>query len=490
MTDGTDGTDGAARHGDGPPLAGRYRLVEPLGSGATGTVWRAYDEQAGREVAVKEPRLPGDPEDEAYRRAAHRLYREARAAARVDHPSAVSVHDVVVEEGDGADGPPWIVMELVRGETLRALIGRGPLDPPEAARIGLAVLGALRAAHSVGIVHRDLKPANVLVEAGTGRVVLTDFGFAGDLDGDAGFVAPERAAGRGAGPASDLWSLGALLDAAVAGGGPLEPLLVRLLDRDPARRPEPAEVAAGLAAVAGVEVPEATRREAAAETGTAYDTSAPDLGEPRPSPDPGAPRPRHPLRHPAALPLLSALLLTAVLLGAALLPSATADTANAGVTWAEHQEPDMDAVLALPVGYEESERRGGAADPPRLVVYTDTETDADAPLRVRLTQWDTAPRSPLSQARRARAGWDGARTRYTRTSVQGQEAVVADTTYLRPDGSPARALELLFRTGDRRMYQLRVDMPRGAAHEREGTAVFEGARDRLEIGGGGASGPG
>ncbi|MEU3252823.1 serine/threonine-protein kinase [Streptomyces sp. NPDC006997] len=469
-------TDGAAQQGGGPPLAGRYRLVEPLGSGATGTVWRAYDERAGREVAVKEPRLPGDPEGEAYRRAAHRLHHEARAAARVDHPSAVSVHDVVVGEGDGADGLPWIVMELVRGETLRALTGRGPLDPPEAARIGLAVLGALRAAHSVGIVHRDLKPTNVLVESGTGRVVLTDFGFAGDLDGDGGFVAPERAAGRGAGPASDLWSLGALLDAAVADGGPLEPLLVRLLDADPARRPDPGEVAAGLAAVAGVEAPGEREEAVTGEVSEAQAETAYDTPVPVPERVPGSPR--HPLRHPAALPLLSALLLTVVLLGAALLPPATAETASAGVTWTEHHEPDMDAVLALPVGYAESARRGGPADPPRLVVYA----DADAPVQVRLTQWDAAPRSPMSQARRAREHWDGARTRYTRTSVRGQEAVVADTAYLRSDGSPARALELLFRTGDRRMYQLRVDMPRGTADEREGTEVFEGARDRLEIG--------
>ncbi|MBC7273731.1 MAG: protein kinase, partial [Streptomyces sp.] len=247
-------TDGRTHQSDGRLVGGRYRLAEPLGTGAAGTVWRAYDERTDREVAVKEPRLPGDPgnpEDDEYRRAAHRLYREARAAARVDHPSAVSVHDVVVEEGDGADGLPWIVMELVRGETLGALVARGPLDPPEAARIGLAVLGALRAAHSVGIVHRDLRPANVLVESGTDRVVLTDFGITGGRDADARFVAPERMSGRGAGPASDLWSLGALLRAAVEDGGPLDALITRLLDPDPKRRPGAAEAAGELEAVAG-----------------------------------------------------------------------------------------------------------------------------------------------------------------------------------------------------------------------------------------------
>ncbi|GKQ34359.1 serine/threonine-protein kinase, partial [Streptomyces sp. A012304] len=271
----------------GRTVGGRYRLLERIGSGGMGTVWRAHDELVDREVAVKEPRLPGKPEDEEHRRAAHRLYREARAAARVEHPSAVSIHDVVVEEETaGPDGLPWIVMELVRGESLHEVLRRGPLDPAEAARVGHAVLGALRAAHAVGIVHRDVKPANVLLGP-HGRVVLTDFGIAhvqgeesltaaGEFVGSLEFVAPERMSGRGAGPASDLWSLGVLLYAAVEGWSPfrrttpestlaailaadppepkqagrLGPLLVRLLARDPDRRPGAAEVAAALEAVA------------------------------------------------------------------------------------------------------------------------------------------------------------------------------------------------------------------------------------------------
>ncbi|MFJ9830052.1 serine/threonine-protein kinase [Streptomyces sp. NPDC101169] len=242
--------------GDGelPPgarlIGGRYRLLGRLGAGPAGTVWRARDEQERRDVAVKEPVLPGRPaDDEESRRIAHRLHREARTAARLRHPSAVALHDVVL---DG--GLPWIVMELVEGESLREAVRRGPLPPAEAARIGLAVLGALRAAHAVGMVHRDLKPANVLIESGTGRVVVTDFGI-GDgpaADVPAGFAAPERASGRGAGPASDLWSLGALLASAVAGGdaGPLRPLLTRLHAPDPDARPPAEEVAAALKACA------------------------------------------------------------------------------------------------------------------------------------------------------------------------------------------------------------------------------------------------
>ncbi|MFG3126033.1 serine/threonine-protein kinase [Streptomyces sp. NPDC048201] len=245
---------------DGPLVGGRYRLLERIGAGPTGTVWRARDERDGDMVAVKEPRLPGDPAgDEASGRIAHRLHREAGAAARVRHPSAVRLRDVVTE-----DRLPWIVMELIEGESLRETVRRGPLPPAEAARIGLAVLGALRAAHAVGIVHRDIKPANVLVESGTGRVVVTDFGIGDGHAEDApeGFVAPERASGRGAGPASDLWSLGALLAAVVAGGdpGPLGPLLDRLRAPDPGARPDPAEAAAALRACAGVRAEEAEAR--------------------------------------------------------------------------------------------------------------------------------------------------------------------------------------------------------------------------------------
>ncbi|GGY91985.1 hypothetical protein GCM10010300_40240 [Streptomyces olivaceoviridis] len=280
--------------GEHPPdtrlIGGRYRLVGRLGSGPSGTVWRARDEQGQALVAVKEPLLPGDPAvDEDSRRIAHRLHHEARAATRVRHPSAVTVYDVVTE-----DGIPWIVMELVAGESLREVLRRGPLPAEEAARIGLAVLGALRAAHAVGIVHRDLKPANVLLEAGTGRVVLTDFGI-GDghaEDAPAGFVAPERAAGPGAGPASDLWSLGALLRATLGDTdpGPLRPLLDRLHADEPAARPDAAEAEAALRECLGLTaVPEPKRepRPPAPDPAPAADPApAPaPVTEPAPAPD-------------------------------------------------------------------------------------------------------------------------------------------------------------------------------------------------------------
>ncbi|NUR04533.1 MAG: serine/threonine protein kinase, partial [Streptomyces sp.] len=328
---------GGERTREGRLLGGRYRLTERIGSGGMGTVWQAYDELVERDVAVKQPQLPGDPEDEHHRRAAHRLYREARAAARVDHPAAVSIHDVVVEE----DGLPWIVMELIRGESLHEVLRRGPVEASEAARIGLAVLGALDAAHAVGIVHRDVKPANVLLGA-HGRVVLTDFGIAhvqgeesltvsGEFVGSLEFVAPERMSGRGAGPASDLWSLGVLLYAAVEGvspfrrttvestlaaviaseapepkqAGPLGPLIARLLVKDPDQRPGAKETGVVLEAVAeGWPVPQAEAGAAVAQDTAGLREFCDDTGTVRlgPAPLPHTPSPAAEAAASAAVP--------------------------------------------------------------------------------------------------------------------------------------------------------------------------------------------
>lgn len=207
-------------------LAGRYRLGEVLGRGGMGKVWRAHDEVLHRTVAVKEL-TAGLYVAEADRVVLHaRTQKEARAAARITHPGVVTVHDVIEY-----DNRPWIVMQYVDGPSLADQAKEsGEVEPREAARIGLHVLGALRAAHGAGVLHRDVKPGNVLL-ARDGRVLLTDFGIAaiegdstitrtGELVGSIDYLAPERVRGGDPGPASDLWSLGATLYTAVEGRSP------------------------------------------------------------------------------------------------------------------------------------------------------------------------------------------------------------------------------------------------------------------------------
>lgn len=254
-------------------LAGRYRLVEPIGRGGMGKVWRAHDELLHRTVAVKEL-TAGLYVAQADRDVMHaRTQKEARAAARIQHPAVVTVHDVLEH-----DDRPWIVMEYIDGPSLaEAAKAAGRIEPREAARIGLHVLGALRAAHAVGVLHRDVKPGNVLL-AKDGRVLLTDFGIAaiegdssitrtGEIVGSIDYLAPERVTGGTPGTSSDLWSLGATLYTAVEARSPfrrtspisslqavvndeppalrqagaLGPVITALLRKDPADRPSAVE---------------------------------------------------------------------------------------------------------------------------------------------------------------------------------------------------------------------------------------------------------
>ena len=207
-------------------LAGRYRLGARLGRGGMGTVWRALDEMLDREVAVKELSV-GHLAEEDLQIVQSRMKQEARAAARIRHAGVITIHDVLEQ-----DGKPWIVMELIDGRSLAELVEQdGTLNPREAADIGAQVMTALHRGHLAGVIHRDVKPANVLLERGTGRVVLTDFGIAtyegdsaltrtGDLIGSPDYLAPERVHGARPGPASDIWGLGATLFAAVEGESP------------------------------------------------------------------------------------------------------------------------------------------------------------------------------------------------------------------------------------------------------------------------------
>ncbi|MGI5197969.1 serine/threonine-protein kinase [Streptomyces sp. CA-288835] len=306
----------------GDVIDGRFELIERLGSGGMGTVWRARDSVLHREVALKAVRADAATSD-AMR---ERVLREARALARLSHPNVVTIHHIVDQ-----DPHPWLVMELVSGISLQQRLDNGPLLPVEAARVGRQVLAALRAADAAGIQHRDVKPANILLRP-DGTAVLTDFGIAalqgstsltatGELIGSPEYIAPERIRGNDDLPASDLWSLGLVLYVCVEGvsplrrgttlatlaavlddpvpppvrSGPLAPVLQALLVRDPAARPAPAHLDAMLAQVEHGAAPHW-----AAPTLT---TTGPPASEPVPHPltqvDTPRPTPPHPQYHQA-----------------------------------------------------------------------------------------------------------------------------------------------------------------------------------------------
>ena len=265
-------------------VAARYALKAPLGRGGMGVVWRAQDAVLGREVAVKEVVFPPTMPDEERRRAQARVLREARAAARLNHPSAVTLYDVVQDHGG-----TFIVMELVDAPTLADLVrADGPLPVRRVAEIAAQVAGALEAAHLAGIVHRDVKPGNVMVPA-RGPAKLADFGIAslqgdpqltstGLVIGSPAYMAPEQARGEESGPPVDFWALGATMFYAVEGeppfdrgtsiatlaavvndeprtphrAGSLTPLITALLTKDPTARPSGPELRAELARQAAV----------------------------------------------------------------------------------------------------------------------------------------------------------------------------------------------------------------------------------------------
>ncbi|MCU1690999.1 MAG: putative serine/threonine-protein kinase [Frankiales bacterium] len=213
-------------------IGGRYRLMDVIGRGGTAEVWRAHDEALARTVAVK---LVTVPTDEGAQRAGE----EARLLAGLSHPSLVPVYDAGTDENDR----PWVVMELVEGETLGDTVRRGPLDPVRAAVVGQAVAEALAYVHAQGLVHRDVKPGNVLMGR-DGRVRLTDFGIARLVDaakvtatgmtvGTASYLAPEQVMGERVTPMADVYALGLVLLECLTGrreyaGSTVEVALARL----------------------------------------------------------------------------------------------------------------------------------------------------------------------------------------------------------------------------------------------------------------------
>ncbi|WP_206785109.1 serine/threonine-protein kinase [Amycolatopsis sp. MtRt-6] len=265
----------------------RYRLLEPVGGGAMGTVWRAQDEKLDRTVAIKELLLPHDHDEQRTQEAKNRAMREARIAARLQHSHAITVFAVLEEEDR-----PWLVMEYLPSKSLAVVLGEKPATVDEAIRVGAQISSALAGAHRAGVVHRDVKPANILV-AEDGTAKITDFGISraigdvkltatGEIAGTPAYLAPEVARGEDVDFAADVFSLGATLYAAVEGQSPygtadnpiallykassgeivppektgrLTPLLLRMLATEPAERPSMDEVEQELLALLPGEEP-------------------------------------------------------------------------------------------------------------------------------------------------------------------------------------------------------------------------------------------
>ncbi|MFI9807715.1 protein kinase [Streptomyces sp. NPDC052301] len=493
--------------GAGRLVAGRYRLLGKLGHGGMGTVWRAKDETVDREVAVKEPRVPDHLPERERANAFERMRREARAAARLDHPAVVTVHDVAV-----VDGRPWIVMELVRGRTLGSVLQEGTMGPREAARVGLEVLGALEAAHAAGVLHRDVKPDNVLLGRHD-RVVLTDFGIAqiegdsrltdtGGFVGSPEYIAPERVLGQRPGPASDLWSLGVLLYTATEGvspfrrsntpatlqsvlnahpaspaaaRGPLAEVIDGLLRKDPAHRPPAARVRALLEEAVEPPAPPVPTRQ--------VQTTAPAAGPRR-------------LGRGAWLGL-GAVLVAAAVTAYLVLADPFAGPLPDG--WAKRPVPALGATLAVPADYQVT-RPGKDDTDKNWVSYSDWSGGISVLLQLSRRSQDAgheilsnAPAQMLSDNEKFKNEGEytldmpkGATTSPDKdVTYQGRPAAQNTVRYRTDDSENPRPRELqifYYRTDAGDLYKLIVGYPGKGDFTARGREVAKAAIADLDIG--------
>ncbi|MEY2246838.1 serine/threonine-protein kinase [Streptomyces sp. BF23-18] len=506
--------------GAGRLVAGRYRLLAKLGHGGMGTVWRAMDETVDREVAVKEPRVPDHLPERERANAYERMRREARAAARLDHPAVVNVHDVAV-----VDGRPWIVMELVRGRSLGDALREGTLGSREAARIGLEVLGALEAAHAAGVLHRDVKPDNVLLGPHD-RVVLTDFGIAriegdtnltdtGGFVGSPEYIAPERVLGVRPGPASDLWSLGVVLYAATEGvspfrrsntpatlqsvlnatpaaptsaGAPLTEAINGLLAKEPSHRPAAADVRRLLE--------EAVRPPAPAPTQV---TRMEGVAGPDGTPVPGGGGIR--IGRKTLIGLVASV--AAVLVAAAATAYVVTADPFAGPLpdgWKKRHVADVAATLAVPAEYQEG-TPDRASDKGHWVTYTDWSGSIWIRLNLARKSEDTS--KEIKDSARAEMYADdgtfkasgeyalnmpaGPRTRTkpdARATYRGRESAQNTVVYKTDDSQNPRPREVRFfyyksKTGD--MYKLTISYPGQGDFTARGREVADEAIANLDL---------
>ena len=455
-------------------VANRYVLKEVLGRGGMGVVWRASDALLQREVAVKEIEFPATPGIQGLDVVKERAIREARNAAALSHSNVVAVYDAIHD-----DGRAYIVMEFVEAPTLATVIERdGPLSPTRAASIAIDILDALATAHDAGIVHRDVKPANVMVPQG-GCAKLADFGIATVVDdpkltstgmvlGSPQFMAPEQARGARSEAEADLWALGAMLYYMVEGefpfdrgepiptlaavvhepprpprrAGPLEPLLVDLLQKDPAARPSAHQIRAVLADVA---------------TGKAVEELPISIPETSSADEPRAEAPAR----GRSRRLVAGITAGLVVVGGAFFvatrpsPEPPADSgsdknaqtqrrapATVPNSWVEYEDPDIGYTISYPPAWS-------------VVPLGDTRTDIRHPtngsyLRVDWTDepgddavaaWET-----FSESFEARhENYD--ELRIDATKYQGYDAAVWEFTYSE-EGTNLRAIDLGFTTDE------------------------------------------
>lgn len=494
--------------GAGRLVAGRYRLLSKLGHGGMGTVWRAKDETVDREVAVKEPRIPDHLPERERSNVFERMRREARAAARLDHPAVVNVHDVAVE-----DGQPWIVMELVQGRSLGAALQEGTLGARDAARVGLEVLNALDAAHQGGILHRDVKPDNVMLGQHD-RVILTDFGIAqiegetnltdtGGFVGSPEFIAPERVLGQRPGPASDLWSLGVVLYAATEGvspfrrnntpatlqsvlnatpaapasaSGPLAQAINGLLVKEPGQRPRAAQVRALL--------------EEAAKPPQAAPTQVVQIGGGGSGGGKGVTLGRKGLMG------IGAVVVAAVVAGVLVVmnPFAAAEADS----WKKHEEKELGATMAAPPDYVKSVP-DGIDKTVHWVSYTDPSTAISITLYLEKKSEDSIGEMAGSAAAQAYSDGDAIengdetnmaeepapQSKTAKTSYKERESAENTVTYVDDSDSdtskPREAKVFYYKAKSGDMYKLWVDYPSKGDFVERGREVAKTAIAELEI---------
>ncbi|WP_030562213.1 serine/threonine-protein kinase [Streptomyces aureocirculatus] len=512
-----------AEPGSGRLVGGRYRLLSKLGHGGMGTVWRAKDETVDREVAVKEPRVPDHLPERERANAFERMRREARAAARLDHPAVVNVHDVVVE-----DGRPWIVMEFVQGRSLgAALRDEGTLGVRDAARVGLEVLGALEAAHAAGVLHRDVKPDNVMLGRHD-RVVLTDFGIAqiegetnltdtGGFVGSPEFIAPERVLGQRPGPASDLWSLGVVLYAATEGvspfrrnntpatlqsvlnatpaapasaRGPLADAINGLLHKDPAHRPNAARVRALLEDAAK---PPAPPQLPATQLVTGFSGDGGAAGAGGAGPDRG----KGVFLGPKALAAVGAVVVAAVAAGVVLAVDpfgGASDTEG----WTQREEKSLGATLSVPEGYHRTTNDQTPKE--HWVTYTDASGAISLTLDLAKKSEDELnyiAGTSMAEAYEDMKTLDGGGSvgafspdelgrgkKTTQGEYQGGQSAENLIPYTNKETDvtyPREAKVFYYRTKAGDMYKLWIDYPARSDFTERGREVAKTAIDNLEI---------